>query len=67
MKTAPSLFLTLLVVASFSSPLAQAGEPNTDALTNQPRSDKAKGMSGRDCSPEMSNEVSAPDAAILLE
>ncbi|SEL24532.1 hypothetical protein [Nitrosovibrio tenuis] len=67
MKTVHSLFLTLLVAASFSSPVALAGEPNTDAFTSQPGSDKSKATLGRDCPPEMSQEVNSPDAAILLE
>lgn len=67
MKTARSLFLTLFVAASFSSPLVWAGEPNTDALSDQSRSDKSKTTPGRDYSPEMPQGVSAPDAAILLE
>lgn len=65
MKTARSLFLTLFVAASFSSPIAWAGEPNPDALSGQPKSDKPKMMPSGDCSAEMSQEVTGPDAATL--
>jgi hypothetical protein len=67
MKTANSLFLTLLVAASFSLPTAWAGEPNTDALTSQPKSDKKKAMPERDCASEVCQEVSSSDAGVLLE
>ncbi|MDE2366338.1 MAG: hypothetical protein KGM95_05330 [Betaproteobacteria bacterium] len=67
MKTARSLFLTLFVAASFSSSIAWAGEPNTDALSGQPKSDQSKGAPGGDCSAEMGQEISRPDAATLLE
>jgi hypothetical protein len=65
MKTARSLFLTLFVAASFSLPAAWAGEPNPDALTGQPKSDKRKATP--DCSSEACQEVSSSDSGILLE
>jgi len=67
MKTASSLFLTLFVAASFSLPTAWAGEPNTDALTSQPKSDKKKATPERDCASEACQEVSSSDAGVLLE
>ncbi len=67
MKSARSLFLALFVVASVSSPVTWAGEPNTDALSGQSKSDKSKKMPGSDCSAEMGQEVTGPDATTLLE
>ena len=67
MKTVHSLFLTLFVAASLSSPIAWAGEPNPDALSGQPKKDQSKRVAGGDCSAEMAREVVGPDAAILLE
>jgi hypothetical protein len=67
MKTARSLFLTLFVAASFSLPTAWAGEPNTDALTSQPKGDKKKAAPERDCASEVCQEASSSDAGVLLE
>jgi hypothetical protein len=64
MKTAKLSLLSLLAAVGFSSPAAWAGEPNTSIFGNEQstvKSDNAnsKGMQGRDCPPEMSQEKDA--------
>lgn len=67
MKTVRLLFVTLIVAAGASSPMVWAGEPNPDAFTGGSKSEKSKPVAGRDSGTESSQQVSAPEASILLE
>ena len=67
MKTVRLLFVTLLVAAGAYSPMVWAGEPNPDAFTGGSKSEKSKPQPGRESGTESSQQVSAPEASILLE
>ena len=67
MKTVRLLFVTLIMAAGASSPVVWAGEPNPDAFTGDSKSEKSKPVRGRDSGTESSQQVSAPEASILLE
>lgn len=69
MKTVHSLLFFLLITVGFSSSAAWAGEPNPEAIGNEPskmkkvdKTGSSKTTPGRDCPPEMTHEKDAQPA-----